>query len=353
MTNQKIPIGIENFESLRTRDFYYIDKTRFIVELLDSEFSVNLITRPRRFGKTLMMSMLKNFFDIRKDSRSIFEGLEIAKYQALCDQWMNQYPVLFLSFKDVACMHFEDSYEQLSYNISNLCIEHEYLLHSSKVTDADKERFSRLMHCKGSKADIRNSLLTLTRMVYSHYGKAPILLIDEYDVPLAKANDHGYYRKMLDVIKGIMGTALKTNEYMQFAVVTGCLRIAKESIFTGTNHFKASSIDGTSYLDSFGFTEAEVQKMLADFNLSSHASEIKKWYDGYHFGDHDIYCPWDLVNYVSDLKRVPSLRPGNYWKDTSHNNIIRSFIGHKNIQVNEKFEELLNGGVVKVQIHDR
>lgn len=352
MTKKKIPIGIENFESMRTSDFYYIDKTRFIVELLQDEFSVNLITRPRRFGKTLMMSMLEVFFDLRKDSRHFFDGLEISNHPDICDQWMNQWPVLFLSFKDIASMHFEDSYEQLAYNISNLCIEHEYLLHSNQVTDADKRRFTKLLHGEAGKVDIRNSLLSLTRMLHSHYGKQVILLIDEYDVPLAKANDYGYYKDMLDVIRGIMSTALKTNKFLKFAVVTGCLRIAKEIIFTGTNHFKASSIDGASYLDCFGFTEAEVLLMLADNDLSSHANEIKKWYDGYHFGDYDIYCPWDLVNYVSDLRKVPTLRPGNYWRDTSHNNIIRSFIGHKDIQANEKFEELLAGGVVKARIHD-
>lgn len=348
----KIPVGIEDFESIRTSGFYYIDKTKFITELVEEAFSVNLITRPRRFGKTLMMSMLECFFDIRRDHTELFQGLYIAENEEVCKMWMNRWPVLFLSLKDIASSKFQTSYEQLAFIISSLCMEHDYLLESDKVSSTDKKRFVKMMDCEANEVEIRNSLLILMRMLYAHYGKQVILLIDEYDVPLAKANEYGYYKEMLDLIRGIMSTALKTNKFLKLSVITGCLRIAKESIFTGTNHFKSHSIDGTRYLDSFGFTEKEVMKLLEDTGLSSYAKQIKSWYDGYRFGEFDIYCPWDVVNYVSDLRMDRNLYPKNYWKDTSHNNIIRTFIGNKDIHVNDKFEELLSGGTVKVQIRE-
>lgn len=254
-TKVRIPVGIESFEKIRTTNCYYIDKTNFIAELLDKSFSVNLITRPRRFGKTLMMSMLESFFDIRKSSKTLFEGLQISKDTTICDTWMNQHPVLFLTLKDIARMEFEKSYAQLQMLISDLCKRHSYLLKSENVDEDDKERFHHFIKCEASETEIENSLFILMRMMYEHYGKPVILLIDEYDVPLAKANEYGYYKEMLDVIRGMMSTALKTNSYLNFAVITGCLRIAKESIFTGINHFLNSSIDGESYMDSFGFTK--------------------------------------------------------------------------------------------------
>lgn len=352
MTKLKIPVGIENFETIRTSGFYYIDKTKFIVELLQDAFSVNLISRPRRFGKTLMLNMLKCYLDIRKDTKQLFEGLLISEYPEICAEWMNQWPVLFISFKDAASNEYQTSYEQLAFNLSSLCIEHEYLLESSSVNVGDKKRFQKLIDGEASAIEIRNSILMLTRMMHAHYGKQVILLLDEYDVPLAKASEYGYYPQMLDLIRGMLGTTLKTNDHLKFAVVTGCRRIARESIFTGTNHFKSNSIDGPRYLDCFGFTETEVQQLLNVAGCADRIDEIRKWYDGYHFGVHEIYCPWDVVSYVSDLCMDASLRPGNYWKDTSHNSIIRQFIGSKTISPESKFEKLLAGGIIRARIKE-
>lgn len=348
MENIRIPVGEENFEKIRTNGFYYIDKTRFIEDLLMDQFTVNLITRPRRFGKTLAMSMLKNFFDIRKDSNALFEGLEIAENVELCRKWMNQWPVLFITFKDMANSTFSDSYDQFVYNISSLCVEHAYLADSDRVNISDRNCFSRLMERSASNAEVRNSLFMLTRMMYMHYGKPAILLIDEYDVPLAKACEYGYYQEMLDVIQSVMSTSFKTNDFLQFAVVTGCLRIARESIFTGTNHFVTNSIYDGGYMDIFGFTDTEVKKVLSDTGLDNHFSDMRNWYDGYHFGKYDVFCPWDVVNYTVALMREPGKEPGNYWKDTSHNDIIKRFIGREEIDVNEKIEILLAGGYVRV-----
>ena len=353
MSKIMIPVGIENFEMIRTNNFYYIDKTNFIVELVQDAFSVNLITRPRRFGKTLMMRMAESFFDIRKDNNTLFEGLEVTKHPDICDRWMNQWPTLFVSFKDVAAENgFEDAYSMLAGIISDICKEHIYLLDSQLIDENDKETFVELKSQTASKTDIKRSLLLLMRMMHAYYGKQVILLIDEYDVPLSKANDYGYYTQMLDVIRSMMGVALKTNDYLKFSVITGCLRIAKESIFTGTNLFVMNSIYDGSYMDSFGFTEEEVIKLLSDTELTGQLPQMKRWYDGYRFGKSEIYCPWDVVNHVAALQKNPDKRPGNYWRDTSHNNIIRAFIGNERLHVNEKFETLLSGGSVKAQIRD-
>lgn len=336
MTKIRIPVGEENFEFLRKKKSYYVDKTRFIAELLDEDFKVNLITRPRRFGKTLNMTMLEAFFDIRKDSKGIFTDLEIMKHEELCAEWMNQWPVLFLSFKDVANDNFEDSYEQMALNLADLCVEHAYLLDGDKVDKDDKDRFSRLKAGRATEVELRNSLFIITRMMYAYYGKPAILLIDEYDVPLSKASEYGYYPKMLNMIRSIMSTSFKTNRFLQFAVITGCLRIAKESIFTGVNNFKNNSIAGSHYLDSFGFTEEEVEQMLRAAGLIDRLSSVKQWYDGYHFGKYDIYCPWDVLNYVADVLHEPDKAFGNYWKDTSHNSIIKQFVGRDGMDVNDK-----------------
>lgn len=347
-----LPLGIDRFEKLRTGGFYYIDKTAFIEELINTRFEVNLITRPRRFGKTLAMSMLADFFDIRKDSRKLFEGLKIANNRELCDKWMNQYPVLFVTLKDVEGLTFTEAYEQLEYVIASLCIEHDYLKESDQISVADRTDFIKLQNRTASKSVVKNFLFMLTRMMQAHYGKPVVLLIDEYDVPLAKANEHGHYKQMLNTIRGILSTALKTNRYLQFAVVTGCLRIAKESIFTGTNHFVASSILTEDYADVFGFTVDEVGQLLETLHLTDHAEDMKHWYDGYRIGNSEIYCPWDVLNYVKDLRRNRSVMPKSYWKDTSHNDIIRSFISQENFDVTEKLEELLEGGYVKVRLSD-
>ena len=353
MAGFKIPVGIENFEIIRNQGYYYIDKTNFIADLLDKAFSVNLITRPRRFGKTLMMNMLKNFFDIRKHNRKLFEGLKISENKEICDTWMNQWPVLFLSFKDVSSSTgFDEAYSMLEGTISDLCKEHAYLLDSEKLDVDDKREFAQLKAQEASKADIKRSLLLLTRMLGIYHDKKVILLVDEYDVPLAKADEYGYYNEMLDIIRSIMGTALKSNDYLMFSVVTGCLRIAKESIFTGTNHFVSNSIDSGEFMAAFGFTESEVLEILQKAGLEQKLPEMKRWYDGYRFGDYEMYCPWDVVNHVSRLLDNSDVHPGNYWKDTSHNNIIRRFIGNEEFHVNENFENLLSGGSISVKITD-
>lgn len=352
MANITISIGEENFELLRKNNSYYIDKTKFIIELLQNKFKVNLIIRPRRFGKTLTMSMLKNFFDIRKNSIEIFEGLQILNHKGLCSQWMNQWPVLFLSFKDITSNQFQKSYDQLVYNIASLCIEHTYLAKSDKVDQSDKNCFIRLKNKIATETEVRNSLFMLTRMMYMHYGKPVILLIDEYDVPLSKASEYEYYQEMLDIIRSLMNTSFKTNDFLQFAVVTGCLRIARESIFTGTNNFVVNSIYDGDYMDTFGFTESEVKKILEDTNLDKHINDMKKWYDGYCFGKYEMYCPWDIINYTVALRKDSKKRPKNYWKDTSHNDIIKKFIGYKNIDVNKKFELLLSDKEIKVSLNE-
>ena len=350
MEKIRISVGEENFELLRKKKSYYIDKTGWFAEFLEEDFKVSLVTRPRRFGKTLNMSMLEAFFDIRKDNREIFKGLEIMKHEEICAEWMNQWPVLSVSFKDAAIDRFEDSYGQMVLNIADLCVEHAYLLDSEKTDQDDKDRFARLKAGKATEAELRNSLFIMTRMMYAHYKRPVILLIDEYDVPLAKASEYGYYREMLDVIRSMMSTSFKTNRFLQFAVVTGCLRIAKESIFTGVNNFKSHSIAGSYYLGSFGFTETEVKRMMEDTGLSSCLPSMKRWYDGYHFGKYDVYCPWDVANFVADALRDKEKTPANYWKDTSHNNIIRQFVGKDCMDVNDKLEILLSGGTIRAKI---
>lgn len=352
MNKIMLPIGIDSFEELRSEGYYYIDKTDFIEELLSERFKVNLITRPRRFGKTLTMSMLADFFDIRKDSKKIFEGLAIAKNKQLCEVWMNQYPVLFLTLKDVEGLTFVDAYEQLAATISDICIEHDYLRMSDKIGESDRSIFVELQNKTAPKAAVMNSLFILTRMLEAHYGKSVILLIDEYDVPLAKANEHGHYKQMLNCIRGVLSKALKTNRYLKFTVVTGCLRIAKESIFTGTNHFVSHTIISGMYMDKFGFTPDEVKKLLSDFELRNCADNMKRWYNGYRIGKAEIYCPWDVLNYVNDLRHDAEALPKSYWKDTSHNDIIRSFIGQENFDVTDQFETLLRGNYIKIKLSD-
>lgn len=354
MTNAKInlPYGIDDFEKVRESGCYYIDKTGFLRELLSETFSVNLITRPRRFGKTLIMSMLAAFFDIRKDSKRLFDGLEIAGEKELCAVWMNQWPVLFLTLKDIEGETFEDAYDMLQFFVSSLCDEHRYLLDGEQVSETDKERFLRLLAQEGDKTEIKTALFVLMRMMKAYYGKEVILLIDEYDVPLAKASDNGYYQEMLDVIRKFLGMVWKTNPSLKFALVTGCLRIAKESIFTGANNFLSNSILDVSYQDYFGFTEAEVSMLLKDAGAADALPEMKKWYDGYLFGEREVYCPWDVINHARALMKKRDAKPGNYWLDTSHNNIIRRFIDLPEVNVNHKFEILLAGGVIQEPIRE-
>lgn len=347
-----IPIGIDSFDKLRINGCYYVDKTGFIEELLNDTFEVNLITRPRRFGKTLNMSMLAAFFDIKKDSKAIFDGLKVSRNKSLCDVWMNQSPVLFLTLKSVEGLDFDSAYAMLAAVISDICIANYDLLQSHEINEIDKRLFMRLAEKTASSEEIKNSLYVLSRMMRTHYGKPVILLIDEYDVPLAGASERAYYTPMLDLIKGLLGKALKGNESLKFAVITGCLRIAKESIFTGTNNFVSNSISNDRYGEYFGFTESEVAEMLRDMGFADRSDVVKTWYDGYRFGSTEIYCPWDVLNYIIDLQVSPNAKPGNYWKNTSHNGIIRSFIDRTDLMVNEKFEILLSGGYIKEVISE-
>lgn len=350
MNNVKLPVGISDFHKLRQNEYYYVDKTNLIKELLESRIAeVTLITRPRRFGKTIGMSMLAYFFDIRKDSRKLFEDLKISRDIELCQKWMNQYPTLFISFKDVDGLNFQSAMKMLRNQISWICNEHDYLSDSDKVNENDKKIFLKLQDISEENLSedlIKISVATIIRMMNAHYGKPVILLLDEYDVPLAKASSNGYYKEMLDVMKTMMSTSLKDNSHLQFAVVTGCLKIAKESIFTGTNNFISDTIIATHLNEYFGFTDQEVKDILKDIGLQEHFKEIKEWYDGYNFGKIDVYCPWDVMNYVRDLRIDPDMKPASYWKNTSDNAVIRSFIDHAGSNITEKFETLLGGGSI-------
>lgn len=350
MPEQLLPIGIEDFTELRTEGYYYIDKTGFILELLQKRFKVNLITRPRRFGKTLTMSMLADFLDIRKNSKEIFDGLEISKNRDFCAAWMNQWPVLFLSLKNIDSLNFDGALRLLKTAISDLCKKHDYLLENEEVDCDDKNIFSRLKTGIMDEAEIKNSLYTIMRMMRAYFGKPVVLFIDEYDVPLARASENGYYAEMLDIIRGMLGISLKTNEFLKLAVITGCLRIAKESIFTGTNNLVSSSILDNRFQEFFGFTEEEVLRLLDDMGIPGQAVQMKEWYDGYCFGNQEIYCPWDVLNFTNALLEHPGAAPKNYWKNTSHNSIIRSFINRADLSVNEKFEKLLDGQSIRERI---
>ena len=352
MNDLKIPVGISDFAKIRNYDYYYVDKTGLIADLLEKETAeVTLITRPRRFGKTMGMSMLANFFDIRKDSKAMFEGLEIAKNTALCSEWMNQWPTLFLSFKKVDGLNFQDAYDMLTVVLANLYKNHMYLLESDKINPFDKEIITHIMSGDASVKEIKDSLALLTTTMQEYYGKPVILLIDEYDVPIAKASAKGYYAEMLDVVKGLM-QALKDNDALRFAVVTGCLRIAKESIFTGTNNFVSDTISSSHLNEYFGFTQEDVNQILEDADCQEHAADIKSWYDGYHFGDLDVYCPWDVMNYLRDLQRNPKAKPASYWKNTSDNSIIRSFIDYRGAKISQKLETLLSGGYILQKVEE-
>lgn len=352
MKKINIPVGISDFEKIRKENYCYIDKSGLIKELLEhNPAQVMLITRPRRFGKTLAMSMLASFFDIRKDNSGLFEGLEISNEKEICKNCMNQYPTLFLSFKRVDGLNFSSAYEMLCSVIEELCVEHEYLLENAKIADYDKESLKRILQKKATETEIKNSLQLLTRMMQTYYGKPVILLIDEYDVPVAKANMHEYYKEMLDLMKGIM-QALKDNSALGSAVITGCLKIAKESIFTGTNNFVSDTITNCGLNEYFGFTQEDVEQLLKMTDTLDYAEEIKKWYDGYHFGKTDVYCPWDVMNYLRDLQMNPLAKPESYWKNTSDNGIIRSFIDYAGQNITKKLETLLSGGAIFERIDE-
>lgn len=353
MKEINIPVGISDFKEICKNGYYYVDKTFLIKELLKTTATkVTLITRPRRFGKTMAMSMLATYFDIRENSQDLFDGLEISKETDLCKEWMNQWPVVFLSLKDIDGLNFKDAYERLVVQISNLYKNYTYLLDCDKIDPDDRQIFLDLKAGKAEKAQVFQALRTLMRMLQIYHQKKVILLLDEYDVPIAKASSNGYYNQMLDVMKGIMSTALKDNTSLQFSVVTGCLRIAKESVFTGTNNFVTDSITDSRYNEFFGFTQAEIDQILEDADAGKHAESVKYWYDGYHFGNVDVYCPWDLMNYLCDLQRNPEAKPDSYWKNTSDNAIIRSFIDYAGSSITKKLETLLAGGYIVEQIDE-
>lgn len=348
-----IPVGVSDFEQIRKNGYYYIDKSGLIAEILKREsVAVTLITRPRRFGKTLGMSMLANFLDIRKDSRELFDNLSISKNVDLCDKWMNKCPTIFLSFKDVDGLNFDSAYDMLAATIADLYKEHLYLLDSDKINEYDKEIIKRIVENRATVTEVKKSLYTLIKAMKMHYGSPVILLLDEYDVPIAKASSNGYYVEMLDIIKALMSTALKDNTSLKFAVMTGCMRIAKESIFTGTNNMVSDSIVASGLNEYFGFTQDNVEKLLYDADMLNHADDIKEWYDGYHFGKFDVYCPWDVMNYIRDLKNDITGKPVSYWKNTSDNAIIRSFIDIAGNSIAPKLETLMAGGYIIQRVEE-
>ena len=343
----KLPVGIENFEDIRRSGFYYIDKTMFIEQFLNTWSEVTLFTRPRRFGKTLGMSMLRSFFEIGTD-KSLFDGLYISQNKALCDEHMGKYPVIFLTLKGVEGLTFADAKMMLKSILSTEMDRHYYLKTSEALTDEDKAYFVKML--TGTDENINDSLRRLSQLLYKHYGKKVVILIDEYDVPLDKAYQNGYYHEMVSLIRGLFGQALKTNDYLQFAILTGCLRISKESIFTGLNNFKVLSIMDTRFDEQFGFTDSEVEELLAAYNLDSHFTEIKEWYDGYHFGNADVYCPWDVINYVDLLRFEPTAKPQDFWSNSSGNALVRRFIDKADVQTKDEIERLIAGEYIEKEI---
>ena len=353
MKNINVPVGISNFEKIRQDGYYYVDKTGLIKDMLKNKIpEVTLITRPRRFGKTLAMSMLASFFDIRRDSKKLFQGLNISKEQQLCNDWMNQYPTLFFSFKDVDGTIFENALGLLQFTIAELGKKHTYLIESDGVDQDDKETFRKLKSMGSNLPELQGSIIMLMNMMKAYYNKPVILLIDEYDVPIAKASSNGYYKEMLEVMKAMLSTALKDNEALKFAVVTGCLKIAKESVFTGTNNFVSDTISSERYNEYYGFTQKDVDQILQDAQIEEKASDIKEWYDGYRFGEFDVYCPWDVMNYLWDLTNNQNAKPVSYWKNTSDNAIIRSFIDYSGAAIKKKLEILISGGSIRQQIEE-
>ena len=350
----KLPVGIENFEEIRKLGFYYIDKTRLIEQLLQGWGKVTLFTRPRRFGKTLNMSMLKSFFEIGTD-KTLFDGLYISGNKELCDEHMGKYPVIFLSFKGVEGLTYDEAFDALvrviGKEISRVC----FLADSDKLTMLEREQYKGLTIIEDgsfvfSKDKLISSLQLLSQLLYKHYGQKVVILIDEYDVPLDKAFQNGYYKEMVSLIRGLFGQALKTNEFLQFAVLTGCLRVSKESIFTGLNNFEINSIVDIDHDEQFGFTDDEVMKLLSDYDRSERYHDAKEWYDGYHFGNADIYCPWDVINFAKKLVSDPSARPSAFWINSSGNDMVKRFVDKADQTTRDEIEKLVAGGFVEKQL---
>ena len=351
MESRKLPVGIENFEEIRTEGFYYVDKTGLIRDLLNNWGKVNLFTRPRRFGKTLNMSMLKTFFEIGSD-RTLFDGLAISRETALCEAYMGRFPVVFVSLKGVDGLTFEEAESRFIEIIGSEAERFSFLLESDKLSDNEKEKYRALLKLKNGQYDmgtivLTSSLQTLSLLLNKHYDQKTILLIDEYDVPLDKAFQHGYYKEMVALIRSLFGQALKTNDYLQFAVLTGCLRVSKESIFTGLNNFKVLSITDSRFDEHFGFTDAEVKTLLDDYNLTAHYGETKEWYDGYRFGSVDVYCPWDVINHVDRLCGEPNAEPQAYWINTSGNDLVKRFVDKADKTTQGEIERLIAGEAIE------
>ena len=346
MNRAKLPIGIESFAEIRKEGFYYIDKTGLIRDLLNNWGKVNLFTRPRRFGKTLNMSMLKSFFEIGADE-TLFEGLQILQETELCEKYMGKYPVVFLTLKGVDGLTFEEAKGRLRSVIREEMYKLRFLLDSDKIPESEKCVLIRFLDEQETDEDVKNSLKMLSSLLKQHYGQKVILLIDEYDVPLDKAFHNGYYKEMVSIIRGLFEHALKTNEYLQFAVVTGCLRISKESVFTGLNNFKVLSIVDRRFDEHFGFTDAEVRQLLNSYQLEHHFTEMKEWYDGYHFGNTDVYCPWDVINYVDHLCADPDAEPQAYWINTSGNAMVKRFVRKADKTTQREIEQLIAGEAIE------
>ena len=350
---KKLPIGIDGFEKIMTNDFYYADKTLFIKELLQNWGEVNLFTRPRRFGKSLNMSMLKCFFEVGADP-ALFEGLKIMQEKELCEKYMGNFPVISISLKSVDGLSFESASVALRTLIGNEARRFDFLRNSVNLSKDDKDTYAQLTEIGPAQGGFytmtegmaATSLKMFSQLLEKHYGQKVILLIDEYDVPLDKAFQSGYYDEMVSLIRNLLGNALKTNDSLYFAVLTGCLRISKESIFTGLNNLKVHTISDVRYDEYFGFTDADVDKMLAFYGLSAYKDRIKDWYDGYRFGDTDVYCPWDVINYCDELLAAPGAEPGNYWANTSGNDLIRRLLKKANQSTRNDVEQLINGGAI-------
>lgn len=350
----KLPVGIEDFKEIRQEEFYYIDKTKLLEQLLEKWGKVNLFTRPRRFGKTLNMSMLRYFFEIGTDE-SLFDGLYIKNNKKICEEYMGKFPVIFISLKNVEGLDFETALYRFVEIIGREAERFYFLLDSKKLTVNEKERYKTLIRLDNGRYSIDVNILAsalrlLSELLYKHYGKKTIIIIDEYDVPLDKAFQNGYYREMVSLIRAMFGDVLKTNDFLQFAVLTGCLRVSKESIFTGLNNFKVLSIADTRFDEQFGFTDEEVQTLLESYGLLEHISETKEWYDGYHFGDADVYCPWDVINHVDKLCGEPDAKPQSYWINTSGNGLVKRFIDKANKTTRDEIERLISGETIEKQV---
>ena len=347
----KLPVGIDNFEKIRRNGFYYVDKTSLIEQLFSNWGEVNLFTRPRRFGKTLNMSMLKYFFEIGTD-RSLFDGLHISSNEKICSEHMGKYPVIFLSLKNAEGLNFDTAKYQMVELIAREAERFPFLAKDTNLSDRDREKYRVLTafadgHYQMSDDVLYGSLQTFSELLYKHFNQKTVILIDEYDVPLDKAFQHGYYREMVALIRAMFGRALKTNEALAFAVLTGCLRVSKESIFTGLNNFKILSITDSRFDEQFGFTDKEVQKLLADYHLEARFSETKEWYDGYRFGNVDVYCPWDVINHIDRIKDDPNARPEAYWINTSGNDLVKRFVDKANRTTRDEIEQLIAGNAIE------